>query len=101
MAQPVFLIIEATPNPSEMEALKAYQSQTPPLAKKYGAIPVANYDVQAVLFGGTQPGVFSVLSFPSRAAIDGLFSDPAYQELIPTRDLGFTDLKFYVVNERL
>ena len=101
MDQPVFLMIEATPNPNDMDALKVYQSKTPPIAKEYGAMPVATYDVDTALIGDKKPGVFVVLSFPTREAIDGLFNDPAYQALIPLRDRGFSDVRFYVVNERV
>ena len=101
MNKPVFLMIEATPNPSEMDALQTYQSKTPPIAKKYGAVPVATYDVETALIGDKKPGVFVVLSFPNREAIDGLFNDPDYLAIIPLRDLGFSDVRFYVVNERI
>jgi uncharacterized protein (DUF1330 family) len=101
MDQPVFFMFEATPYPNERDALKAYLSQTPAIAKEYGATPVATYDVVTALVGDKKPGVFMVLSFPTRAAIDGLFNDPAYQALIPLRDRGFSDVCFYVVNERI
>ena len=101
MDQTVFLMIEATRNPSEMDALSTYQSKTPPIAKKYGAAPVATYDVDTALIGDKKPGVFAVLSFPTREAIDRLFSDPDYQALIPLRDRGFSDVRFFVVHERV
>lgn len=101
MSKPVFLMIEATPNPNEMEALQAYQSKTPAIAKKYGAAPVATYDVDSALNGDKKPGVFAVLSFPNREAIDSLFSDPDYLAIIALRDLGFKDVRFYVMNERI
>jgi len=101
MEHPVFLLVEATPNPDQKEALKAYLSQAPALTKAHGGVPVASYDVEHALDGGTHSAVFAVLSFPSRNAIDALFSDPAYQALVPVRDLGFTHIRYYVVSEKV
>ena len=41
MEHPVFLLVEATPNPDQKEALKAYLSQAPALTKAHGGVPVA------------------------------------------------------------
>ena len=101
MNNPVFLMIEATPNMSEMEALQSYQSQVPAIAKKFGAAPVVSYNVEAALDGGEKPAIFAVLSFPSRDAIESLFKDPGYETLIPLRDRGFSHVRFFIVNEKI
>jgi uncharacterized protein (DUF1330 family) len=101
MNKPVFLMIEATPNMSEMEALQSYQSQVPGIAKKHGAAPVASYNVEAALDGAEKPAIFAILSFPSHDAIDSLFSDPDYEALIPMRNLGFSHVRFFIVNEKI
>jgi len=101
MSQPVFLMIEATPNPNEKEALQSYLSQAPVVTKEYGGVPIATYDVETAIDHGEKPGVFVVMSFPSRDAIKSLFSDPAYEALIPLRDLGFSQIRYFIVNERV
>ena len=52
MSQPVFLLIEAIPNPSEKEALQSYLTQAPAVTKEHGVVQVATYDVETVLDGG-------------------------------------------------
>ena len=89
MEQPVFLIIEASPNPNKKEALLPYLNQAPVITKAHGGVPLATYDVETVLDNGEKPAVFAVISFPSREAIEKLFNDPEYKTLIPERDLGF------------
>ena len=101
MSQPVFLMIEATPNPSEKEALQAYLTQAPTVTKEHGGVPVATYDVESAFDDGDKPAVFVVMSFPSRDAIKALFSDPAYEALIPMRDRGFSHIRYFIVNERV
>jgi len=101
MDQPVFLMVEATPNPNEPEAMVSYLGQAPVITKRHGGVPVATYDVQSVMDNNDKAAVFAVISFPSRIAIGELFSDPAYVALIPERDRGFSHLRYYVVNERI
>ncbi|WDE07102.1 DUF1330 domain-containing protein [Thalassomonas viridans] len=105
MTLPVFLHIEARPNPKEMESLQAYSSQVPAIAKAHGAVPIATYDVETSLADtrDTQqiPAVFMVVSFPSRDAIMDFFKDPAYEALVPLRDRGFNHIRFYITSERI
>jgi len=101
MNQPVFLMVEATPNPNDKEAMVSYLGQAPAITKKHGGVPVATYDVQSVMDDSDKAAVFAVISFPTRAAIGALFSDSAYLALIPERDRGFSHLRYYVVNERI
>jgi len=101
MTLPVFLHIEATPNPNGMEALQAYSGQVPAIAQKHGAVPVATYDVESAFDSEEKPGLFAVVSFPSRDAIMNFFEDPAYQAIIPLRDRGFSRIRFYMTSERI
>ena len=94
MTLPVFLHIEVTPNPNEMEALQSYLSQAPRLIQAHGGVPIATYDVERALDDANSPAVFVVVSFPSRDAIDNFFADRAYQAIVPVRDLGFSHLGF-------
>ena len=54
---------------------------------------------KVVLEEGSGPETLTVLSFPNRASIQALFSDPAYKALIPARDRGFNRIGFFVANE--
>lgn len=101
MTQPVFLLIEATPNPIEKDAMQSYLTKASVVTKEHGGVPVATYDVETVLDDDDKPAVFAVISFPSREAIKNLFNDPAYKALIPMRDLGFSSVRYFIVNERV
>ena len=101
MTIPVFLHIEATPNPNEMDALKSYLSQVPAIIQQHGGIPIATYDVECALDTDDSPEVFVVVSFPSREAIDNVFADIAYKAIVPLRDRGFSHLRFYITSERI
>ncbi len=101
MSTPVFLMIEATPNPQALQDMTSYLSRAPAITKGHGGVPVASYDVQSVMDKKDKPSVFAVVSFPSNEAITALFNDPAYLALVPERDRGFSHLRYYVVNERI
>lgn len=101
MTLPVFLHIEATPNPNEKEALQSYLSQAPRLIQAHGGVPIATYDVERALDDANSPDVFVVVSFPNRDAIDNFFADSAYQAIVPVRDRGFSHLRFFITSERI
>jgi predicted transcriptional regulator YdeE len=69
MSKPVFLMVEASPNPDEHEAMMSYLAQAPAVTKEHGGVPVATYDVESALHEGDKAAVFAVISFPSRDEI--------------------------------
>ena len=100
MENKTFLVVEATPNPENMEDLKTYGSQSYPIMEKHGGVRVANYNVESVLDSGEKPAIVGVISFPNREAIQNLLvNDADYQKLIPFRDKGFKSIRFFVCNE--
>lgn len=101
MNKKIFLIIEASPNPKNPEALKSYLAAAPVITKKYGGVAVAKYNVETALDEGVNPAIFAVMSFPDRASIGDLFNDPEYKKLIPLRELGFSKIRYYICNEQI
>jgi len=101
MEQPVFLLVEATPEPEQHDALQYYQNCVAMATRAHGGVSVASYDVEMALDSACHPNRFAVISFPSRDAIRALFEDPAYQALIPTRDQAFRHIRYFVVNEKI
>jgi len=100
MTNPIFLIIEASPDPDNLKALQGYLDQAPAISKKYGAIPIASYDIDTALDSQETPAKFLVISFPDRDSISGLFNDPDYQTLIPLREQGFKSIRYFVAHEQ-
>lgn len=101
MTLPVFLHIEATPDPQERQAMSAYYAKVPSLMRAHGGIPIANYDVEMALDELESPTMFSVVSFPTRESIQQFFDDVAYKSMIPVRDKAFKHLRFFVTSERI
>ncbi|OUS11649.1 hypothetical protein A9Q97_07165 [Rhodospirillales bacterium 47_12_T64] len=104
MEKQTFMVVEATPNPENMEDLKTYGSQSYAILEKHGGVRVANYNVESVLGSGLdsgeKPALIGVFSFPSPEAIQNLlFNDPDYQKLVPFRDKGFKSIRFFVCSE--
>lgn len=101
MTLPVFLFIEATPNMAERESLQSYLSQVPAIVYQHAGVPIATYDVEKTLDEQDAPSVYSVISFPSRQAIDAFFADKAYQAIVPIRNKAFSHLRFHITSERI
>jgi len=100
MANQTFLVVEATPNPENMEDLQAYGSQSYAILEKHGGVRVANYNVETVMDTGDRPALIGVFSFPDPEAIQNLLvNDPDYQQLVPSRDKGFKSIRFFVCSE--
>jgi uncharacterized protein (DUF1330 family) len=100
METQTIMVVEATPNPENLEDLQTYGSQSYAIMEKHGGARLANYNVDSVLDDGEKPAVIGVFSFPNPEAIQNLlFNDPDYQRLVPFRDKGFKSIRFFVCNE--
>ncbi len=89
----VFLIIVATVNPSEKEALNHYLQEMNILYKEVGAKPVSRYAISDVLIGTESSNLISIMEFPSREALDKVFKSEKYDQLIPFRQKAFLKLE--------
>ena len=92
----VYLVIAAAPNPDNMADLQAYQAGSGPIFAKHGARPVAQLPITGHPVGDTPAAFIAVLEFDSAEAIDAVFADPDYQELLPARERGLASLNAYV-----
>jgi uncharacterized protein (DUF1330 family) len=100
MENRTFMVVEATPNPENMEDLQKYGSQSYAILEKHGGVRVANYNVKSVLDSGEKPALIGVFSFPNPEAIQNLlFNDPDYQQLVSFRDKGFKSIRFFVCSD--
>ena len=101
MEDKTFLVVEATPNPENMEDLQKYGSQSYSILSKHGGVPIANYKVDSVMGSDDGPAMVGVFSFPSKQAIEDLLvNDPDYQQIVPFRDKGFKSIRFMICNEQ-
>lgn len=92
MSDTVTLIVTATPNPDEPEAMKAYLEGVFPILEKAGGEVVRRVSVVKPVIGEQTFLAAMVMEFPSVEAIDAAFASDAYKALIPDRDKGFSKL---------
>lgn len=92
----VYLVIAAAPNPEHVADLQAYQAGSGPIFAKHGARPVVQLPVTGQPVGDTPAAFIAVLEFDSAEAVDAVFADPDYEELVPARERGLAALNVYV-----
>ncbi len=92
------LVVTATPNPSEMEAVQDYLQGVMPLLMGAGGKLVKRLKVAKVV-NGRPSGMTLVMDFPSEEAVTELFASQAYGELIENRDKAFAEMNILVTQE--
>ncbi len=95
----VILIIIATINPSEKEALAYYMEQMKILYTEVGAVPVKKYKIDDTLIGDEEPNIISIIEFPSEDAIEKVFKSSRYSTLISFRDKAFKRVEAHLAKK--
>lgn len=95
----VFLIIIASVNPSEKDALNYYLQEMKVLYQEVGAKPTGRYKISETLMGGESTNLVSVMEFPSREALDKVFKSEKYKELVSYRQKAFLKLDALISEE--
>lgn len=95
----IILIIIATVNPGEPEALDHYLHSMNALYAEAGAKPVGRYRISRPLMGEKTPSLIAIMEFPSQEALDQVFKSTAYQGLLPYREKAFLSLEAYLSEE--
>ena len=92
----VNLVITATVNPSEKEALAFYLEEVGKLYQKVGAKPVSKYKFTQTLIGDYTPSLTSIMSFQSIDSLNQVFESKEYKEILPYREKAFSKLEAYI-----
>jgi uncharacterized protein (DUF1330 family) len=95
----VFLIIIASVNPSEKDALNYYLQEMNVLYQEVGAKPTGRYKISETLMGSESTNLVSVMEFPSREALDKVFKSKKYKELVSYRQKAFLKLDALISEE--
>ena len=90
------LIIVATINPKEKEALSHYLAGVGELYKEVDAKSVGKYKVSKASIGDYTPSLVSIMEFDNVAAMNQVFDSQTYQALLPIRDKAFLKLEAYI-----
>ena len=98
MNEKATLIVTATPNPQEMEAVNDYLQGVLPLLLGAGGKPVKRLKVDELIHG-SPCGMVLVMDFESNEAITNLFESEEYAALIPVRDQGFIEMNILSTHE--
>ncbi|MEM7541788.1 MAG: DUF1330 domain-containing protein [Pseudomonadota bacterium] len=98
MSETATLIVTATPNPEEMEAVKQYLDGVVPVLMGAGGKPVKRLKIDDVIYGSPS-AMALVMDFDSSDAITALFGSEEYAALIPTREKGFTEMNILVAKD--
>ncbi len=92
----VVLIILATINPNEKEALNHYLEQMNMLYEQVEAIQISKYKISESLMGENSPNLVSILEFPNQDALDKVFKSEKYKTLKPFREKAFLQVEAHV-----
>lgn len=92
----VNLVIVATINHNEKEALTHYLKHVGILYEKYQAKSVSKYKVSEALIGEYTPSLVSIMEFPDRSSLNQLFDGAEYKELLPSREKAFVKVEAYI-----
>ena len=95
MSDQITLVVTASPNPNEMEAVQDYVTKAGPLLAGAGGIPVKRLKITDVFFGDKSFAILLVMDFPSKQAVVDMFNSDAYQALVPSRDKGFFQVNIF------
>jgi uncharacterized protein (DUF1330 family) len=94
----VKVIALVTFNEDQSRALAAYLDATGPLLESAGAKIVQQFTVKEVLVGKRPARKIIIAEYPNREAVDMVFQSEAYKNIIPLRDIAFSDYHISVVS---
>ncbi|MFL1896369.1 DUF1330 domain-containing protein [Aquimarina sp. 2-A2] len=95
----VILIIVATINPNEKEALNYYLKQMNILYEQVGAQSIGKYIVSESLIGTDSPNLVSIIEFRNKEALEKVFKSEKYKTLKPYREKAFLQVEAHLSKE--
>lgn len=93
----VFVLAMVTINEAEPYALSKYLDATLPLLDEVGAKIVQRFDVNEVVVGRRPAQSVIIVEYPSKEAMDKVFSSATYRSVLPYREKAFLEYHVSVV----
>ncbi|MFK5914669.1 MAG: DUF1330 domain-containing protein [Woeseiaceae bacterium] len=90
------LIVLATVNKQESNALKIYSAGVTDLMKTFGGNVIQKYFVQKIIMDDEAPEVVTVIEFPEMESINNFFNCEGYNRLLASREKGFSNLQLLI-----
>ena len=97
MSEPVMLVVTATPDPENAQALEDYSAKGPPQLVASGAVPKFRAKVVDRLVGDGTSSLVFVAEFASIEEARAAFETEAYKAAIPDRNKAFKQLDIMLV----
>ena len=91
------VIAMVTVNEDQTRALAKYLELTEPVLERVGAKIVERYKIEKEFVRDKPAETIIVVDYPSRAAIDEVFSSSEYKEAAPFRDAAFSTYSIHIV----
>lgn len=95
----VTVVALVTVNDDEAFALGEYFRLTGPLLERAGAKILKRFNVNEVVVGHRPAKTVMIVEYPSREAVDSVFSSEAYKEAKKFRDLAFSDYNVTIASD--
>lgn len=92
------VFLSVTIKVKNQQKLKQYIGQVPATIAAHGGEKVSRGKVAKVFAGSADYQMSAVFRFPSMEAIEGWYSSPEYQKLVPLREES-ADMNIIVLNE--
>ena len=92
----VNLVVVATINPNEKEALSFYLEKIGKLYQEANASSVGKYKISKAVIGQYTPSLVSVMEFEDMDSYKKVFESSAYEKLLPYREKAFSKLEGYL-----
>ena len=93
---PVKVFALVTFNEDQAQALARYLEITEPLLQREGAKIIERFSLEDDVIGQRPAKAVIIVEYPSRQAVDNVFSSPEYQTAIPFRDKAFATYSVHI-----
>ncbi|WP_413718725.1 DUF1330 domain-containing protein [Silicimonas sp. MF1-12-2] len=93
---PVKVFALVTFNEDQALALGKYLEITEPLLKREGARIIERFSLEDDVIGHRPAKSVIIVEYPSRQAVDNVFSSPEYEAAIPYRDVAFATYSVHI-----
>lgn len=95
---PVKVFALVTFNEEQAQALARYLEITEPLLQREGARIIERFSLEDDVIGERPAKSVIIVEYPSRQAVENVFSSPEYRSAIPFRDLAFSTYSVHIAS---
>ncbi|CCG53613.1 Protein of unknown function [Flavobacterium indicum GPTSA100-9 = DSM 17447] len=94
----IYLIINAIPNPSNMQDVQEYLGKIMPLFMQYSGSKIERFQIAEQLIGNSGIKMVGIFEFPDTQNIKDMLESDAFKSLSELRAKAFTQLDLFIGN---